>query len=40
MNPGNTVKGKLVFDVPEGTKLTSLELHDSLFSDGVQVNLK
>jgi hypothetical protein len=40
INPGNTVKGKLVFDVPEGTKLTSLELHDSLFSGGVKVNLK
>jgi len=40
INPGNTVKGKLVFDVPEGTKLTSLELHDSMFSDGVKVNLK
>jgi hypothetical protein len=40
INPGNVVKGKLVFDVPEGTKLTSLELHDSLFSGGVKVNLK
>jgi uncharacterized protein DUF4352 len=40
INPGNTVKGKLVFDVPDGTKLTSLELHDSLFSGGVKVNLK
>ncbi|GIF09385.1 DUF4352 domain-containing protein [Actinoplanes siamensis] len=40
INPGNTVKGKLVFDVPEGTKLTSLELHDSPFSDGVRVSLK
>ncbi|GAA2596285.1 DUF4352 domain-containing protein [Winogradskya consettensis] len=40
VNPGNTVKGKLVFDVPKGTNLTSLELHDSLFSGGVKVWLK
>jgi hypothetical protein len=40
INPGNSAKGKLVFDVPEGTKLTSLELHDSVFSGGVTVNLK
>ncbi|BAL91925.1 hypothetical protein AMIS_67050 [Actinoplanes missouriensis 431] len=40
INPGNTVKGKLVFDVPEGPKLTSLELHDSPFSGGVRVSLK
>lgn len=40
INPGNAAKGKLVFDVPEGTKLTSLELHDSIFSGGVTVNLK
>ncbi|WP_328459438.1 DUF4352 domain-containing protein [Actinoplanes sp. NBC_00393] len=40
INPGNSAKGKLVFDVPEGTKLTSLELHDSIFSGGVTVNLK
>ncbi|WP_250034331.1 DUF4352 domain-containing protein [Paractinoplanes maris] len=40
INPGNTVKGKLVFDVPKGTKLTTVELHDSLFSGGVKVALK
>ncbi|MEU4688301.1 DUF4352 domain-containing protein [Actinoplanes sp. NPDC023714] len=40
INPGNTVKGTLVFDVPKGTKLTSVELHDSMFSGGVTVNLK
>ncbi|GAB2594300.1 hypothetical protein Aab01nite_82800 [Paractinoplanes abujensis] len=40
INPGNTVKGKLVFDIPKDTKLTSLELHDSLFSGGVKVALK
>ncbi|MEV4344996.1 DUF4352 domain-containing protein [Actinoplanes sp. NPDC049596] len=40
INPGNTVKGKLVFDIPQGTKLTRLELHDSLFSGGVKVALR
>ncbi|MEV4274916.1 DUF4352 domain-containing protein [Actinoplanes xinjiangensis] len=40
INPGNTVKGKLVFDVPDGTKLTSLDLHDSPFSGGIRVSLK
>jgi hypothetical protein len=39
INPGNQVKGKLVFDVPPKTKLTELELHDSLFSGGVRVKL-
>ncbi|BCY13186.1 DUF4352 domain-containing protein [Actinoplanes sp. L3-i22] len=40
INPGNTVKGKLVFDVPKGTKLTELDLHDSMFSGGVKVALR
>jgi hypothetical protein len=40
INPGNTVSGQVVFDVPKGTTLTGLELHDSLFSDGVQVTLR
>jgi hypothetical protein len=39
INPGNTVTGKLVFDIPKGAKLTKLELHDSALSGGVQVNL-
>lgn len=39
INPGNKVKGKLVFDVPKGTKLTAIMLHDSAFSDGVKVTL-
>ena len=33
------VKGKVYFDVPKGAKLTSLELHDSMFSGGVKVRL-
>ncbi len=40
INPGNTVKGKLVFDIPKGTKLTKLDLHDSIFSGGVKVALR
>jgi len=39
INPGNSVVGKVVFDVPVGTELTSIELHDSMFSDGVKVAL-
>jgi hypothetical protein len=40
INPGNTVKGKLMFDVPEGTKLTAVVLHESMFSAGVNIPLK
>lgn len=40
INPGNTVKGVLVFDVPKsGFKPGKLELHDSAFSGGVEVAL-
>ncbi|MFI5890978.1 DUF4352 domain-containing protein [Actinoplanes sp. NPDC051513] len=39
INPGNSVKGKLVFDVPKSTKLTEVELHDGFFSGGVRVAL-
>jgi hypothetical protein len=40
INPGNQVKGRVVFDVPKATTLTSLELHDSAFSSGVKVSLR
>jgi Domain of unknown function (DUF4352)/Protein of unknown function (DUF2510) len=40
INPGNTVKGKVFYDVPKGTKLVKVELHDSAFSGGVEVALK
>jgi hypothetical protein len=40
VNPGNHVRGKLVFDVPATVVLTELELHDSPFSGGVKVTLK
>jgi hypothetical protein len=39
INPGNTVTGTVVFDVPADATLTRLELHDSVFSGGVEVAL-
>jgi hypothetical protein len=39
INPGSAVTGKVVFDIPPGARLTGLELHDSGFSDGVDVDL-
>ncbi|WP_169945285.1 DUF4352 domain-containing protein [Microbispora sp. H11081] len=39
INPGNAVNGILLFDVPEDVKLKAVELHDSIFSDGVAVSL-
>lgn len=39
INPGNQVTGVLVFDIPKNVKLTKLELHDSLFSGGIDVRL-
>ncbi|TDC76189.1 DUF4352 domain-containing protein [Actinomadura sp. 7K507] len=39
INPGNSVKGKLIYDVPRGTKLKAVKLHDSMFSGGTTVPL-
>ncbi|MFG2243741.1 DUF4352 domain-containing protein [Spirillospora sp. NPDC048823] len=39
INPGNSVKGQLIYDVPRGVKLKAIELHDSMFSGGVTVPL-
>ncbi|MGI8333662.1 DUF4352 domain-containing protein [Actinomadura scrupuli] len=39
INPGNGVKGVLIFDVPKGVQLKSLKLHDSMFSGGVTIPL-
>jgi hypothetical protein len=39
IGPGSTVRGKIVFDVPKGTTLTDMELHDSYLSGGVRVGL-
>lgn len=39
LNAGESMKVKLVFDVPRTTKLTTLELHDSLLSGGTEITL-
>lgn len=39
INPGNTVSGKIAFDVPQGVTPVAAVLHDSMFSNGVKVNL-
>ena len=39
INPGNAVDGTVVFDVPKTVKVVKLELHDSPFSDGVEVKV-
>ena len=39
INPGNTVQGVLVFDMPKDAAPASIELHDSAFSGGVSVAL-
>lgn len=39
VNPGNVVVGTLVYDMPKDASPTSIELHDSMFSDGVTVSL-
>lgn len=40
INPGNSVKGILLFDVPKDAVLTAIERHDSPFSGGVTVALR
>jgi len=40
INPGNSVEGLLVYDIPKDAVPTKLELHDSPFSSGVTVQLK
>ena len=39
VNPGNSVSGRIVFDIPDGARLAKLELHDSLLSTGTTVTL-
>ena len=39
INPGNSVDGTLVFDVPKGQAPAAVELHDSPFSGGATVTL-
>ena len=40
VNPGNTAKGQLVFDVPETADLDYILVTSSFLSDGVKVSLK
>jgi hypothetical protein len=40
IDPGERVTGKLVFDVPRSTTLTTVDLHDAFFSSGAKVTLK
>jgi hypothetical protein len=39
INPGNSVKGVVAFDVPANAKIVKLQLHDSPFSDGAEVSV-
>lgn len=39
INPGNSVQGTVVFDVPADAAPASVALHDSPFSGGVEVTL-
>lgn len=39
INPGNTISGTVVFDIPEDVTIVDVELHDSAFSGGVVVPL-
>jgi Domain of unknown function (DUF4352) len=40
INPGNTITGVLVFDIPKDAKIVSMELHDSSFgSSGATVSV-
>lgn len=40
INPGNSVEGTVVFDVPADAVPASIDLHDSMFSGGVEVALQ
>jgi hypothetical protein len=39
VNPGNAITAKVVYDLPVGATLATIELHDSGFSRGVKVQL-
>jgi hypothetical protein len=40
INPGNALQVTVVYDLPAGTDATQIELHDSVFSGGVTVDLR
>jgi hypothetical protein len=37
INPGNSITGVIIYDIPKDSKIVRLELHDSAFSRGVKV---
>ena len=39
INPGNSVRGLIYFDLPANDKTVTAQLHDSAFSGGVTVSL-
>jgi hypothetical protein len=39
IDPGDSVTGRLVFDIPADTTVSTIELHDSLLSGGVLVTV-
>ena len=39
INPGNSINATASFDIPAGTPPGTIELHDSAFSGGVEVQL-
>jgi hypothetical protein len=39
LDPGNSVSGTLVYDIPRTASIARLELHDSPFSDGVSITV-
>jgi hypothetical protein len=39
INPGNTIRAKVVFDIPRTASIARVELHDSGLSGGVQVTV-
>ncbi len=40
INPGNSVEGTIVFDLPKDQTPLTAELHDSAFSSGVKISLE
>lgn len=39
VNPGNSIRALVVYDIPPTATLSTVELHDSAFSGGVRVDL-
>jgi hypothetical protein len=40
IEPGQQVRGTMVFDIPKGVSATALELHDGIASGGVTVRIR